>query len=665
MSETAPLPETVPTDTAEHPEIRRLEKKVRRLELAIESSRQFNSTLDADALMDQVLNEVAEVIDAEAGSFWVLDDQSNQILCKVATGPAKEKVQGMRLEAGTGIVGWTIANKRKTVVFDAAKDDRFFNQADKETNFITKSLFCVPLMVNQECVGALSMLNKQTADGIFDQEDLEVLEMLALNAAVAIKNAQLFQSQLRIKELNILLTIAKEVTATLDLDRVLLSIVNLGSQIIHYQRALIGIPDNNDRIKLAAESDCPEPDMTQPENKRLLAIMKHVMASGQSLHVTGFNKANPPADLPQIVVNYMAESEIYCLSVIILKDSEGILGLLSMEGIYAALIAHESSYVINILVNTASVAIRNAQLYRSIPRTFIGARLGAKTGKKSRRRLLAAATVILMGLFLITVKLPYDIRADVEVVPLHTTQVTARTDGVVKQIVFQEGALVKKGQVLAELSDPLLALEREKLLKDRLIAGGELRRLESEGEPYEVLLKRLEVESLVSHIRYLERQIQLTRVTAAAGGRVLSQKPEELLDKQVVKGEVITQIAVDDKKQGRLRLPETDVLNVKPGDRISFSLIAMPETIFQGTVTYVSFSDPDAQLGLEVNAAALLEATGYDVLFSSDQLNQANTIRFGMTGTGKIHLPRQTLYRRWFKPLVDRLKSEIRLAFSG
>ena len=130
MSETAPLPETVPTDTAEHPEIRRLEKKVRRLELAIESSRQFNSTLDADALMDQVLNEVAEVIDAEAGSFWILDDQSNQILCKVATGPAKEKVQGMRLEAGTGIVGWTIANKRKTVVFDAAKDDRFFNQAD-------------------------------------------------------------------------------------------------------------------------------------------------------------------------------------------------------------------------------------------------------------------------------------------------------------------------------------------------------------------------------------------------------------------------------------------------------------------------------------------------------------------------------------------------------
>ena len=212
MSATTTLPETAAADTPEHPDVRKLKKKIRRLELAIESSRQFNSTLDADALMDQVLNEVAEVINAEAGSFWVLDTESNQILCKVATGPAKEKVQGMRLETGKGIVGWTIANKRKTVVFDAAKDDRFFNQADKETNFITKSLFCVPLMVNQECVGALSMLNKQTADGIFDQEDLEVLEMLALNAAVAIKNAQLFQSQLRIKELIILLTIAKEVT---------------------------------------------------------------------------------------------------------------------------------------------------------------------------------------------------------------------------------------------------------------------------------------------------------------------------------------------------------------------------------------------------------------------------------------------------------------------
>jgi len=665
MSETATLPETAPSDTAEHPEIRKLEEKIRRLELAIETSRQFNSTLDADALMDQVLNDVIEVIDAEAGSFWVLEAESNQILCKVATGPAKEKVQGMRLETGTGIVGWTIANKQKTVVFDAAKDDRFFNKADKETNFITKSVFCVPLMVNQECVGALSMLNKQTADGIFDQDDLELLEMLALNAAVAIKNAKLFQSKLRIKELNILLAIAKEVTATLDLDRVLLSIVNLGSQIIHYKRAIIGIPDNDDRIKLAAESDCPEPDMTQPENKRLLAITKHVMASGQSLHVTGFNKANPPGDLPEIVVDYMTESEIFCLSVIILKDSEGTLGLLSMEGIYAALIANESSYVMNIMVNTASVAIRNAQLYRSIPRTFIGARLGAKTAKKSRRRMLVAAALILMGFFLTTVKLPRDITADVEIAPLHTTQVTARTDGVINQIAFREGELLKKGQVLAELRDPLLALEREKLLKDRLIASGELRRLESEGNPYEVRLKRLEIESLDSHIRYLERQIQLTRVTASADGRALTRKPEDLLGKQVVKGEVITRLAVDDKKQGRLKLSETDVLNVESGDRISFSLIAMPETIFQGTLAYVSYSGSDTQSVLETDGAAAMEATGYDVFFSSDQLNQSNSIRFGMTGTGKIHLPSQTLYNRWFKPILDRLKSGIRLTFSG
>ncbi len=633
-----------------------LHQKLERLELLMDVSRQFSATLDFNKLMQTIFDKVLDVLDAEAGSFWIPDSRTQEIVCSIAEGPAKKQVMGLRLKSGTGIVGWVMQNKQKTVIFDASKDARFSKQVDQKTQFVTKSMLCVPLVVKNECVGAIQVLNKKSASGQFSQDDLEMLENLSNSGAIAIKNARLYQSEQRIKELNTLLNISKELTSTLDLDRVMLSVVNLGSQVIHYKRAVIGLLDTSENVVLAAESNQAQPEQTAPENVRLKAIMDYVIASGSSLYVNNYRKDHPPKGVPEMVLEYMEAQNLRCLSVIILADSEGKLGLLSMEGAYSTLVAAQSNYVISMMVNQATVAIRNAQLYQNIPSSGIAERF--RGGLQLNRQLLRKVAMVGMaGFFLLLAALvlpvPSNVVADVEIVPEHRTQVTVIENGVVQEVLFGEGDLVQEGQVLLRLDPALLELEKAKLTHDHQIASSDLRFFESQGTPYEVALKRLEIQKLENQLTQVAVNLNHMEVTATSAGRILTANPEELIDKQVTTGEVIAEIAVADRKSSHLIIDESDVLILNPGDQAQLTLQALPGTVMQGELTAISQKkkEPESEDAPE----------GYIGYVLSQDLNEVPSVKFGMTGRAKIHTGQKTLYQLYIEPALARLITQVKL----
>jgi len=640
-------------------EIQQLKQKLQRLELTLEISRQFSATLDVDLLMQTILDKIAHVTNAEAGSFWIKEKETGVAVCHVAVGPVKDKVLGLKLKSGTGIVGWVIENKKKTAVFDTSMDERFFNKVDEKVNFKTKSMLCVPLLVNQECVGAVSLINKRTAVGQFNQQDLEMLEMLAMSGAIAIKNAQLFQSERKIKELKTLLTISKEVSSTLDLDRVLLAIVNLGSQVIFYQRAVIGLLDFHNKIKLSAETNVADPDMSEPQNKQIKAIMKYVLDTGDPIHVANYTKDTPPKNVPKIVIDYLDQFELKCISIMIMADAEGQLALISMEGTNSTLVAKESNEVIDIVVNHATVAIRNAQLYQNIPARSLTGKL--KSTVTETKRSWKKKTILLLFLAVIfilmnTIQITERVTGIVEVIPYQIMKVTALTDGVVQSVDFKEGDYVRHDQTIITLDRSLLSLEHEKLIKDINIQSSELRKLQSEGLPYEVHLKRLEIEKLKNQLAQINQKLSFTQVIPMVDGRIITLKTDELMNKQVMKGEILTEVAVNDQKLIEVIIAEPDVLRVKPDHLAYVTLQAFPDRMVKGNVQSVSWTmiEPETED----------EPEGYKVWIQSLEINDMPGIRFGMTGKAKIITGRKTVFDVFFKPLCNRIKTEFRLKFA-
>ncbi|MCK4244919.1 MAG: GAF domain-containing protein, partial [Candidatus Omnitrophica bacterium] len=114
----------------------------------------------------------------------------------------KKRLQKMRLEPGQGIVGKVIKTGQSYISLDTQDDRDFYKGIDKEIGFKTKSLICVPLKVKDGIIGALQVINKEGEDEKFNQDDVELLEEIASHAALAIRNAQLYQEVENWREFN-------------------------------------------------------------------------------------------------------------------------------------------------------------------------------------------------------------------------------------------------------------------------------------------------------------------------------------------------------------------------------------------------------------------------------------------------------------------------------
>lgn len=149
------------------------------------------STQDLDQILTTVIQIINEKMHVETGSILLREPDTDMIkFAKIMRGDIEE-FASVRLKIGQGIVGWVVATGQPALVPDVSRDPRWYNEIDKGTGFVTRSILCVPLIVGHDVIGAIELLNKR--DGVFSQADVHLLESIAAPVAIAIQNAQLHQ----------------------------------------------------------------------------------------------------------------------------------------------------------------------------------------------------------------------------------------------------------------------------------------------------------------------------------------------------------------------------------------------------------------------------------------------------------------------------------------
>jgi two-component system phosphate regulon sensor histidine kinase PhoR len=104
-------------------------------------------------------------------------------------GPLFKDLPPIRLSPGEGIAGHVAETGEPLIVNDAYSDERWYARADAISGFETNSILCVPLLVENRVMGVLEAINKR--DGIFDRQDLMLLQAIAGPLAAAIENSRL------------------------------------------------------------------------------------------------------------------------------------------------------------------------------------------------------------------------------------------------------------------------------------------------------------------------------------------------------------------------------------------------------------------------------------------------------------------------------------------
>lgn len=181
----------------------------RYLGLLADIGQDFASTLDVGASLQAALARIAEYLDAEAASLFLLEEDDRALVCRGCIGPVD--VSGLRVSPHAGIVGRAVQENRCQMVRDARLDPDFARGVDRDTGFRTRSLLCAPLSVKERCVGVVELLNKRGGDGLFDDADRNVLQVLASSAALAIINARLTASLIAQEKMRRELELAAEI----------------------------------------------------------------------------------------------------------------------------------------------------------------------------------------------------------------------------------------------------------------------------------------------------------------------------------------------------------------------------------------------------------------------------------------------------------------------
>lgn len=168
------------------------EEEIAKMTALMDASIIINSTRNLKQLLRIIMQSAEKVMQAEASSVFLIDNERNELYFEVATGPKEEEVKKIRLKMGEGIAGWVAYTGESLLVPDMQKDPRFAKRVDDQTHFISKTVICVPLKVRNQTIGVVQVLNK-IGGGAFAKSEIKFLEALASQAAIAIENANLYE----------------------------------------------------------------------------------------------------------------------------------------------------------------------------------------------------------------------------------------------------------------------------------------------------------------------------------------------------------------------------------------------------------------------------------------------------------------------------------------
>ena len=167
-----------------------VQKQLRELSFLHRTSQVLTATLDLDSVLRSLMAQVRDYFQVEATSVALLDEETGELVFRVAVGEAAEEMIGQRLAPGQGIAGWVAQTGEPALVPVARADTRFYAGMDNRTSFRTRTLLAVPIKAEGHTIGVIEVLNPIA--GAFDQDAQRLLLSVADLAAVAIHNARLY-----------------------------------------------------------------------------------------------------------------------------------------------------------------------------------------------------------------------------------------------------------------------------------------------------------------------------------------------------------------------------------------------------------------------------------------------------------------------------------------
>jgi RND family efflux transporter MFP subunit len=606
---------------------------IERLTSLFDVTKAFGSTIDLGELSGLIARKAADFAVAEVGSLWLLDSEAGEVSLAATAVNANYEVANQPESVGGPLVGDVLAD-RSTVRKNALADDDPLRRADP--SYETRSVLAVPLVEDDVPVGVLVAANKRGRRPEFTTGDEELLADVARQAVAALRNARQYEAEKKVEELDALLAVSHEITSTLDLDKVMRAIVNASAALVTYDRAAIAILSRG-QIRIGAVSGTLEVDRKDASVHRTEELLEWVFLSGQSVAVTRREDGSIETDRPETEEKFRVFFEASGRNAfhgLILEDEEGKLGVLGFECDEPLTFDEGTRDLLQILVNQATVAVRNAQLYQKVPLPGFLRPIAERTRRLSeipmnrRRRWAYGAAAVLLFLFLV----PWNIRVEgtARAVPGRKIPVTAAVEGIVASVEHREGDLVAAGDVVATLKDDAYRAAAAEARAAERIAEADVARSRAEGNAGAAGQASARRDEMRARATWAEERLAGTRLRAPEPGIVMTPRLDERVGQLLAAGTELAVLAETSALLVEVAVPEDDATRLAVGQPVSIKMNSHPTRTFRGGVS-------------RVGAVVHAEAGERFVIAETRVGNSEGILRPGMLGKAKISTGRRPI----------------------
>lgn len=604
-----------------------------------------NLNIKEGQFFPQFLSRTLKLLGAEGGNIWIVDGASLRLVAHA--GKAGKLLPPGGRDGVVGMLHKTLKEQSPQVVTLGSPSQEFLG-------------IYVPFSSDKP-LGVFQVV-KRHAFGIegVNPRELSLLNSLASFIPSYIKNIRAERALKGTKDLDKLLSFDRQLFSTFDRTRIAIQLANFGPHFTRCGRCTVALLEKG-KFRVRGISGLKEIDERSAVAQRLVSLLDTVPQDHKGpLVITPSSeelfKAHP--GLREAAKGYFETSPFKALYLFSLRDvgesASGGLGVLCVENPDVENLSSREVSLLQWAADQTALALKNARQYHGL--IFTGTLEKVSALKKHffslpRVGLIAGlSTAFVLSMVFTFVRIGMPVGGACQVLPETRHFCRATIDGVLKEVLVEEGQEVSEGEEVAHLENKDLELRLKEAIADREVIQANMMKVLGDGSAYltEYQTEALKFQRQEHNIQYLQNQIEKSIILAGEGGTVLTPQPEldRMLGKAVTKGDEILEVGDLSRLLLEVAVPEQEVKFVQVGQEASFLLNTFPEKRFKGEVVSVS------------EKAEVLE--GRNCFIAEVEFPQeVGSFKSGMKGEAKIHGDKESLGYVIFRKTINFFRTRV------
>jgi two-component sensor histidine kinase len=321
-----------------------------------EIAQALSAAWDLDTTLDLIVRKTTEVMHVDSSTIYLLDPDGDTLFLRASTGLARRALGRASLKVGQGMTGYSVQENKPVFAADAQSDPHFqwVDEADEKS---LRSLLAVPLVVENQPIGALNVQTFAPHD--YTAGEIEVLSLIGDLAAGALAKAQLYDKQKRqIEEMLALAEVSEVITSPQYLDDILDVVTEMAAKAIDATVCSIFLL-NEDGSHLELRSARRSGDFYQERAPLPLGegVVGQVALTGQAMYV-----ADVRSDQRYRRSDLATAEGLVSLLAVPLSVRDRVIGVLNGYTDVVREFTSEQKALFNTLANQTALAIENARL---------------------------------------------------------------------------------------------------------------------------------------------------------------------------------------------------------------------------------------------------------------------------------------------------------------